>query len=150
MTVIIQSKLNMIKSNSIINTILKEHIMPGKAKIASVLPLKYFILIISLATFCIEPVFAQFGQNKVQYKTFEWSYIQSKHFDIYFSQGGEQIAQFTAVAAESSLVSLTDNIGYLIQNRIPIIVYNSHNEFQQNNVVDEYLPQRCWRCYGII
>ncbi|RPI15426.1 MAG: biopolymer transporter Tol [Ignavibacteriae bacterium] len=141
MAVIIQSKLNMIKSNSIINTTLKEHIMPGKAKIASVLPLKYLILIISLVTFCIEPVFAQFGQNKVQYKTFEWSFIQSKHFDIYFSQGGEQIAQFTAVAAESSLVSLTDNIGYLIQNRIPIIVYNSHNEFQQNNVVDEYLPE---------
>ena len=28
--------------------------------------------------------YAQFGKNKVQYKSFEWYYIQTKHFDIYF------------------------------------------------------------------
>lgn len=86
-------------------------------------------------------VFSQFGQNKVQYKVFDWKYLQSQHFDIYFNQGGEFIAQFTAVAAESSLVSLENNIGYGIKNRIPILVFNSHNEFQQNNAVDEYLSE---------
>lgn len=86
-------------------------------------------------------VFTQFGQNKVQYKVFDWKYLQSQHFDIYFNQGGEYIAQFTAVAAESSLVSLENNIGYGIKNRIPILVFNSHNEFQQNNAVDEYLSE---------
>lgn len=86
-------------------------------------------------------VLSQFGQNKVQYKVFDWKYIQSQHFDIYFNQGGEYIAQFTAVAAESSLVSLENNIGYGIKNRIPILVFNSHNEFQQNNAVDEYLSE---------
>lgn len=86
-------------------------------------------------------VLSQFGQNKVQYKVFDWKYIQSQHFDIYFNQGGEYIAQFTAVAAESSLVSLENNIGYGIKNRIPMLVFNSHNEFQQNNAVDEYLSE---------
>jgi Tol biopolymer transport system component len=86
-------------------------------------------------------VFAQFGQNKVQYKVFDWKYIQSKHFDVYFSQGGEYLAQFTAMTAESSLVKLKSNIGYDIQNRIPILVFNSHNDFQQNNALDEYLPE---------
>ena len=86
-------------------------------------------------------VYAQFGQNKVQYKTFNWSYLQSKHFDVYFTQGGDDIAQFTASVAESSLTSLTNNIGYQIKNRVPIIVFNSHNDFQQNNIVDEYLPE---------
>ena len=85
--------------------------------------------------------YSQFGQNKVQYKVFDWKFIQSQHFDIYFSQGGEDIAQFTAVAAESSLVSLENNIGYGIKNRVPIIVYNSHNEFQQTNTIDEYLSE---------
>ncbi|MCX7877537.1 MAG: BamA/TamA family outer membrane protein [Ignavibacteria bacterium] len=88
-----------------------------------------------------EPILAQFGQNKVQYKVFDWHFIQTKHFDIYFTQGGEYIAQFTAFAAESALASLNRNIGYSIKNRIPIIVFNSHNEFQQNNAVDEYLPE---------
>lgn len=86
-------------------------------------------------------VFSQFGQNKVQYKEFKWKYLQTRHFDVYFNQGGEEIAQFTAVSAESSLVSLQNNIGYGIQNRIPILVFNSHNDFQQNNAVDEYLPE---------
>ncbi|MGA2669342.1 MAG: biopolymer transporter Tol [Ignavibacteria bacterium] len=85
--------------------------------------------------------FAQFGQNKVQYKTFTWSYLQSSHFDIYFAEGGDYIAQFTAAVAESSLVDLTNNIGYEIKKRIPIIVYDSHNDFQQTNVLDEYLPE---------
>lgn len=88
-----------------------------------------------------QSVFSQFGQNKVQYKVFDWKYLQTKHFDVYFNQGGEFIAQFTAVAAESSLVSLENNIGYGIKNRIPILVFNSHNEFQQNNAVDEYLSE---------
>lgn len=89
----------------------------------------------------VQGVFAQFGQNKVQYKEFKWKYLQTRHFDVYFSQGGEEIAQFTAVTAESSLVSLQDNIGYGIQNRIPILVFDSHNDFQQNNAIDEYLPE---------
>jgi len=104
--------------------------------------LKFLTLLMLLILFTAgQSIFAQFGQNKVQYKVFDWKYLQSKHFDIYFNQGGEFIAQFTAVAAESSLVSLESNIGYPIKNRIPILVFNSHNEFQQNNAVDEYMPE---------
>jgi Tol biopolymer transport system component len=88
-----------------------------------------------------QSLYSQYGQNKVQYKVFDWKYLQSQHFDVYFNQGGEDIAQFTAFAAESALVSLVKNIGYDIKNRIPILVFNSHNEFQQNNAVDEYMPE---------
>lgn len=103
--------------------------------------------ILSLAIFILvlvsgQSIFAQyFGQNKVQYIEFKWKYLQSRHFDVYFYQKGEDIAQFTAFAAESALVSLTNNIGYEIKNRIPILVFNSHNEFQQNNAIDEYMPE---------
>jgi len=84
---------------------------------------------------------AVFGQNKVQYKTFDWSYIQTKHFDIYFSKGGFMLAEFTAHTIEEALRNMTDNIDYNISNRIPVIVYNSHIDFQQNNVVDEFLSE---------
>lgn len=103
--------------------------------------IKFLIISVTAVLITSCSVFAQFGQNKVQYKTFDWSFIQSKHFDVYFTQGGEYIAQFTAQVAESSLTSLKKNVGYQIRNRIPIIVFNSHNEFQQNNVIDEYLPE---------
>lgn len=80
-----------------------------------------------------------FGQNKVQYQDFNWRFIQSEHFDIYFYQGGERVAKFVADVAEKALPSiLADFKHYELQNRVPFIIYNSHNHFQQTNVVDEY------------
>lgn len=84
---------------------------------------------------------AQFGKNKVQYKQFKWKFIQSKHFDIYFYQGGEYLADYTAKVAEQSLDSMSKNLNGKISNRIPIIVFESHNDFQQNNVIDVFLPE---------
>src|SRR5690349_1253816 len=92
----------------------------------------------------VQLTFAQdtpFGKNKVQYTEFEWFYIQSAHFDVYFSQGGEYIADFTADVAESSYISISKSFRYQITQRIPIVVYNSHNDFQQTNVVNEYLEE---------
>jgi Tol biopolymer transport system component len=82
-----------------------------------------------------------FGKNKVQYKTFDWYFIQSSHFDIYFSIGGEYIAEFTADAAESAYVLISKSFRYQLTNRVPIVIYNSHNEFQQTNVVNSYLEE---------
>ncbi|HMQ68476.1 MAG TPA: biopolymer transporter Tol [Ignavibacteria bacterium] len=84
---------------------------------------------------------AVFGQNKVQYKTFHWKYLKTKHFDVYFYQGGRKLAEFAAHVAEKSLKNLSENLDYNISNRIPFVVFNSHNDFQQNNVIDEYLPE---------
>ena len=84
---------------------------------------------------------ASFGKNKVQYKKFEWSYIQTSHFDIYFSENGEYLSTFTAAAAESAYTMISKNFRYQINNRIPIMVYNSHNDFQQTNVISEYLEE---------
>ncbi|MCU7494678.1 MAG: biopolymer transporter Tol [Ignavibacteria bacterium] len=83
----------------------------------------------------------QFGQNKVQYKNYSWYYIQTRHFDIYFSDGGGTLAEFTAKAAEDALVALQNSFRYAINNRITIIVYRSHNDFQETNVTDEYLEE---------
>lgn len=89
----------------------------------------------------VSAVFAQFGQNKVNYKNYDWFYIQTKHFDIYFVQGGEKIAEFTASAAEEALGRIQKDLNYQMNNRTALIVYNSHNDFQENNVSDEYLTR---------
>ncbi len=85
--------------------------------------------------------FAQFGKNKVQYKNFEWYFIQSTHFDVYFYQDGDFLAEYVANNAEEDLASIEKDFRYQITNRIPIIVYNSHNDWQQTNVVSEYLEE---------
>lgn len=75
-----------------------------------------------------------FGKNKVQYTNFEWQYIQSEHFDIYFTEGGLGIAEFTAKVAEESYKLLSKDLRYELVERIKILVYNSHNDFGQTNV----------------
>jgi len=86
-------------------------------------------------------IFAQFGKNKVQYKDFTWYYIQTDHFDIYFNKEGTTLAEFTAHAAEKALISIQESFKYKINNRVTIIVYNSQNDFQETNVIDQYLSE---------
>ncbi|MBI4428336.1 MAG: PD40 domain-containing protein [Ignavibacteriales bacterium] len=82
-----------------------------------------------------------FGKNKVQYKNFEWHFIQTDHFDIYYSQDGYELAAFSANAAEDAYTSIKKLLRYDINNRISMVIHNSHNEFQQTNVIDEYLEE---------
>ena len=98
------------------------------------------LLLLSLLTLAVAQD-GNFGKNKVQYKPFRWSFIQTSHFDIYFYDGGAPIANFTAVAAESAYASISNTMRYQLNNRISIMVYNSHNDFQQTNVVGEYLEE---------
>jgi Tol biopolymer transport system component len=84
----------------------------------------------------------QFGKNKVQYRNFDWRYIQSDHFDIYFyDSSGAYLAQFTAGVAENALEQIQSNWRYRITNRISLVIYNSKNDFQQTNVVGMYMPE---------
>jgi len=76
----------------------------------------------------------QFGKNKVQYTNFHWQYIQSEHFDVYFTDGGEQVADFVAEVAEASYQRLKADLRFELMDRIIIIAHNSHNDFGQTNV----------------
>lgn len=85
--------------------------------------------------------FAQFGKNKVQYKDFTWYYIQTMHFDVYYPEGGERIAEFAAKAVEDALDSVQRSFNYNINDRISFIIYKSANDFQETNITDEYLEE---------
>jgi len=103
--------------------------------------IKALIKIFTLILLVQMSLFAQFGKNKVQYKYFDWYYIQTKHFDVYFNNNGETLAEFTAHAAEDALSKIQESFRYSINNRITIIVYNSQNDFQETNVTDYYLSE---------
>ena len=75
-----------------------------------------------------------FGKNKAQYTLFNWQFLQSEHFDVYFTEGGEGVASFVAEVAEDSYEMLRKDFRYDLKDRITIIAYNSHNDFGQTNV----------------
>ncbi|HEY3296721.1 MAG TPA: hypothetical protein VGL38_14920 [bacterium] len=81
--------------------------------------------------------FGQFGQNKVQYESFHWRYISSEHFDVYFPEGNDRIAEFTAETAENSLKLIEHSFNYQLEGRVTIVTYQSHNAFEQTNVSGE-------------
>lgn len=78
----------------------------------------------------------QFGKNRVQYESFDWRYIQSEHFDIYYYDSKNYyLAEFTANSLESSYSQLSQDFNHEINDRISVIIYDSHNDFSQTNVV---------------
>ena len=85
--------------------------------------------------------FAQFGKNKVQYEKFEWKYIQSTHYDIYYDAGSKYLAEFAAITAEEALAEYSELVNYRSSGRSAIIIYNSHNQFQQTNAITSYMPE---------
>ena len=101
----------------------------------------YFIIIMLGFVLLSQRGNAQFGINKVQYQSFEWKYLETKNFDVYFYNNSNYLAHFAAVEAEKALQSIQSFLKYRINRRVPLIVYNSHNEFQQTNVIGSYLPE---------
>ena len=86
--------------------------------------------------FLVTSINAQsFGQNKVQYRDFDWNFIQTPHFDIYYYGGEQSLAEFAADVAEESYEQISVHLRWDLKRRVSIMVYNSHNEFQQTNVV---------------
>ena len=56
---------------------------------------------VALALACAPPAAAQyFGQNKVQYRTFDFRIIQTEHFDIYYYPAERAAALDAARIAE--------------------------------------------------
>lgn len=78
-----------------------------------------------------------YGKNRVQYEDFEWRYLQSKHFDIYYyGSKNYKLAEFASMSVESAYKQLKDDFDYELSDRISVIIYDSHNDFSQTNVVN--------------
>ena len=99
--------------------------------------LLYTLLVFLLATLNAQ----SFGQNKMQYRDFDWSYIQTPHFDIYYYGDQKDLAEFAAEVAEESYEQISIHLRWDLKRRVSIMVYNSHNEFQQTNVVGAYMRE---------
>ncbi|MBA7595245.1 hypothetical protein ES703_02206 [subsurface metagenome] len=97
--------------------------------------LLWFILLFSLLHS------QRFGKNKIQYKDFDWKHIKTPHFTIYYYQGEEELAKFAAQVAEDSYYQLKEDLSHTFRKRMPLIIYNSHNDFEQTNVTTSLIEE---------
>lgn len=90
------------------------------------------IIIVSTAMpFIIYP----FGKNKVTVEVFKWHILKTIHFNVYYPYGMQQLAAKTAVIAEKAYVHLANALQHELNDPVPIIVFPSHIDFQENNIL---------------
>jgi len=76
-----------------------------------------------------------FGQNKVQYRAFDFQVLRTEHFDIYFYPEARTAALDAGRLAERSYQRLSRILRHEYKERKPIILYASHSDFQQTNAL---------------
>ena len=82
------------------------------------------------------PASAQyFGRNKVQYRTFDFQVLKTEHFDIYYYPSEQAGVDLAARFAERWHVRLGRLFQHRLRGRQPLILYGSHVDFEQTNVI---------------
>src|SRR5688500_471879 len=74
-----------------------------------------------------------FGRNRIQYKKFDWVYISSENFDVYYYDNRRAVATEAIQFLESEFDRITDLIGYPPYLKTKIFLYNSVTDKQQSN-----------------
>ena len=88
------------------------------------------------------PAHAQyFGQNKVQRDKFDFRVLETQHFDIYYYPEEAEAAKQVARMAERWRARLVTVLNYELTGRQPLILYASHPEFEQTNVIEGFIGE---------
>jgi len=98
----------------------------------------------------IEPGFGQdivssqlrnsFGKNKVRYRDFHPLWMESEHLDILFELEFETLAEKAVVYLEEGYDHISSVMRHQLSEKPPIIIFKSHYDFQQTNIIQAFLP----------
>ena len=82
-----------------------------------------------------------FGQNKIHYRGFDWQVLRGEHVDLYHYPEADELARVTLAYAEESYRALEQRFSHAVPRRIPFIVYASHADFEQTNILPFVPPE---------
>ncbi len=74
-----------------------------------------------------------FGQNRIQYSRFEWSFLRTENYDAFFYSGGRELANYSIRFAEETMPELERILDHRLNGRIEIICYNTLGDYKQGN-----------------
>src|SRR2546428_2035968 len=86
--------------------------------------------------------FGYFGQNKIQYRSFDWRVLRGEHVDLYFYPEEDELARVALTYAEDSYHELEARFRRSLGSRIPLLVYASHYDFEQTNLLPFNPPEQ--------
>jgi hypothetical protein len=85
--------------------------------------------------------FFSFGQNKIQYRKLDWRILRGPHVDLYYYPAEADLAPAALAYAEASYDTLTVQFGHDVAERVPLVVYASHTDFEQTNILPFTPPE---------
>jgi len=99
-------------------------------------PFMLLVLLLLGVGITVSSIDAQyFGRNKVQYETFDFKIMSTKHFDIYFYPEKLEAATQAARIAERWYARLSRIFNHDLRGRQPLILYASSPDFQQTTAI---------------
>jgi hypothetical protein len=99
------------------------------------------ILVATAFASSLSAQFGNFGQNKIQYRRFDWRVLRGEHVDLYYYPEEEELGRVALAYAEESYDTLERRFNHAVTRRIPLIVYASHTDFEQTNVLPFIPPE---------
>lgn len=99
----------------------------------------YLILICALMLICgntslkAQGTNTNFGKNVIQYTDFDWAFYRTDNFDIYYYQGGKELARFLMVNGEQYLKEIETKVDFPLADRMTFVIYNTYTDYRQSN-----------------
>jgi len=100
---------------------------------------RYFILL--PLVLCAALYATEYGRNKITGTDQDWWVIHTPHFDVYYEEGTEILAESTSVIAEREIRLLGNRFDYLPSDPIPVIAYRSPARFRQTTLLSVELGE---------
>lgn len=103
--------------------------------------LKYLLLLLAITVLPADMIsqfyngsIQDFGKNRIQYKEFLWQYYRFEKYDVYFYEGGKDLAAHVAHIATEHIKDIENKLDFVLQDKIEFVIYNSQSDFKQSNV----------------
>lgn len=102
--------------------------------------MKKFIAINAIIFAISAPLWAG-GKNKIPYDNFEWKIYRSPHFNVFFYEAEEHLLPKVVDMAEAAYAHNSDLLQHQINFKVPLVIYKTHEEFEQTNVFSGFVPR---------
>ena len=71
--------------------------------------------------------------HRIQYQKFQWKFVGSSNFEIYYLEKNELMAKSTLAFLEADFVRVTELISYSPVQKVKIFIYPNHESWLQSN-----------------
>ncbi len=99
------------------------------------------LLGLALSPSLLAAQFFQGDENKIQYRRLDWQVLKGQRVDVYYYPDEAELAPVALAYAEETYDLLAVKFGHTVSSRVPLIVYASHSDFEQTNILPFTPPE---------